>query len=185
MTTALSFWTRSTVPSSTTGSKRHQNLCGGELHGQPHAHGLSGLFAGNHIEWISAMTYQAASGAGAKNMKELIAQMGILGMVAKDLVNDPESSAIVVDEMTTAAMRSTSFPTENFMAPLAGSLLPWIDVPMESGQTREEWKGLLETNKILRIENTHSHRRALRAGGGHALPQPGAYHQTEQRHPVK
>ena len=113
---------------------------------------LSGLFAGNHIQWISAMTYQAASGGGAKNMKELIAQMGILGMVAKDLVDDPESSAIVVDEMTTAAMRDTSFPTENFMAPLAGSLLPWIDVPMESGQTREEWKGSVETNKILRTK---------------------------------
>jgi aspartate-semialdehyde dehydrogenase len=113
---------------------------------------LSGLFAGHHIEWISAMTYQAASGGGAKNMKELIAQMGILGTVAKDLVNDPESSAIVVDEMTTAAMRDTGFPTENFMAPLAGSLLPWIDVPMESGQTREEWKGSVETNKILRTE---------------------------------
>lgn len=110
---------------------------------------LSGLFAGNHIEWISAMTYQAASGGGAKNMKELIAQMGVLGTVAKDLVDDPESSAIVVDEMTTKAMRSTGFPTENFMAPLAGSLLPWIDVPMESGQTKEEWKGSVETNKIL------------------------------------
>ena len=113
---------------------------------------LSGLFAGNHIEWISAMTYQAASGGGAKNMKELIAQMGILGNVAKNLVDDPKSSAIVVDEMVTAAMRDTSFPTENFMAPLAGSLLPWIDVPMESGQTREEWKGSVETNKILRTE---------------------------------
>jgi aspartate-semialdehyde dehydrogenase len=113
---------------------------------------LSGLFAGNHIEWISAMTYQAASGGGAKNMKELISQMEILGNVAKDLVDDPKSSAIVVDEMVTAAMRDTSFPTENFMAPLAGSLLPWIDVPMESGQTREEWKGSVETNKILRTE---------------------------------
>ncbi len=113
---------------------------------------LSGLFAGNHIEWISAMTYQAASGGGAKNMKELIAQMGILGNVAKNLVDDPKSSAIVVDEMVTAAMRDTGFPTENFMAPLAGSLLPWIDVPMESGQTREEWKGSVETNKILRTK---------------------------------
>jgi len=113
---------------------------------------LSGLFAGNHIEWISAMTYQAASGGGAKNMKELIAQMGILGNVAKNLVDDPKSSAIVVDEMVTAAMRDAGFPTENFMAPLAGSLLPWIDVPMESGQTREEWKGSVETNKILRTE---------------------------------
>jgi aspartate-semialdehyde dehydrogenase len=98
------------------------------------------------------MTYQAASGGGAKNMKELIAQMGILGNVAKSLVDDPKSSAIVVDEMVTAAMRDTGFPTENFLAPLAGSLLPWIDVPMESGQTREEWKGSVETNKILRTE---------------------------------
>jgi len=113
---------------------------------------LSGLFAGNHIEWISAMTYQAASGGGAKNMKELISQMEILGNVAKDLVDDPKSSAIVVDEMVTAAMRDVGFPTENFMAPLAGSLLPWIDVPMESGQTREEWKGSVETNKILRTK---------------------------------
>jgi len=113
---------------------------------------LSGLFAGNHIEWISAMTYQAASGGGAKNMKELIAQMGILGNVAKSLVDDPKSSAIVVDEMVTAAMRDTGFPTENFLAPLAGSLLPWIDVPMESGQSREEWKGFVETHKILQTE---------------------------------
>ncbi len=113
---------------------------------------LSGLFAGNHIEWISAMTYQAASGGGAKNMKELIAQMGILGNVAKNLVDDPESSAIVVDEMVTAAMRDPSFPTENFLAPLAGRLLPWIDVPMASGQTREEWKGSVETNKIRRTQ---------------------------------
>ncbi len=113
---------------------------------------LSGLFAENHIEWISAMTYQAASGAGAKNMKELIAQMGVLGTTAENLVNDPESSAIVLDEMITAAMRDTGFPTENFMAPLAGSLLPWIDVPLDSGQTKEEWKGFVETNKILGTE---------------------------------
>ncbi len=113
---------------------------------------LSGLFAENHIEWISAMTYQAASGGGAKNMKELIAQMGILGNVAKDLVDDPESSAIVVDEMVTATMRGADFPMENFLAPLAGSLLPWIDIPMASGQTREEWKGSVETNKILRTK---------------------------------
>ncbi|MCP4575204.1 MAG: aspartate-semialdehyde dehydrogenase, partial [Deltaproteobacteria bacterium] len=70
----------------------------------------------------------------------------------KDLVDDPKSSAILVDEMVTAAMRATGFPTENFLAPLAGSLLPWIDIPMESGQTREEWKGFVETNKILRTE---------------------------------
>ena len=113
---------------------------------------LSGLFASGHIEWISAMTYQAASGAGAKNMKELIAQMYVLGSVSKDLLDDPASSAIAMDEAVTREMRSSDFPTDNFLAPLAGSLLPWIDSPMESGQTREEWKGFVETNKILETE---------------------------------
>ncbi len=114
---------------------------------------LSGLFAAGHIEWISAMTYQAASGAGAKNMKELIAQMYVLGSVSKSLLDDPASSAIAMDEAVTGEMRNNGFPTDNFLAPLAGSLLPWIDSPMESGQTREEWKGSVETNKILQTEH--------------------------------
>ena len=113
---------------------------------------LSGLFAAGHIEWISAMTYQAASGAGAKNMKELIAQMSVIGSASKALLDDPASSAITIDEVVTSEMRSSSFPADNFLAPLAGSLLPWIDSPMESGQTREEWKGSVETNKILQTE---------------------------------
>ncbi|MDZ7699759.1 MAG: aspartate-semialdehyde dehydrogenase [Deltaproteobacteria bacterium] len=110
---------------------------------------LSGLFAAGHIEWLSPMTYQAASGAGAKNMKELISQMRVLGDAAKDLLDDPASSAITIDQMVTDQMRSDTFPTENFLAPLAGSLIPWIDAPMDSGQTKEEWKGSVETNKIL------------------------------------
>ena len=113
---------------------------------------LSGLFASGHVQWISAMTYQAASGAGAKNMKELIAQMYVLGSVSKGLLDDPASSAIAMDEAVTGEMRNSGFPTDNFLAPLAGSLLPWIDSPMESGQTREEWKGSVETNKILQTE---------------------------------
>jgi aspartate-semialdehyde dehydrogenase len=111
--------------------------------------GLSGLFAQGLIEWISAMTYQAASGAGAKNMKELIAQMRVLGNASEALLDDPASSAIDIDRIVTDQMRSAVFPTDNFLAPLAGSLIPWIDAPMESGQTREEWKGQVETNKIL------------------------------------
>jgi aspartate-semialdehyde dehydrogenase len=111
--------------------------------------GLSGLFAEGVIQWISVMTYQAASGAGAKNMKELIAQMVVLGNAAKALVDDPASSAIDIDRVVTEQMRGAAFPTDNFLAPLAGSLIPWIDSPMESGQTREEWKGQVETNKIL------------------------------------
>jgi aspartate-semialdehyde dehydrogenase len=114
--------------------------------------GLSGLFAQGLVEWISAMTYQAASGAGAKNMKELIAQMRVLGKASEALLDDPASSAIDIDRIVTDHMRSAAFPTDNFLAPLAGSLIPWIDVPMESGQTREEGKGQVETNKILNTE---------------------------------
>jgi aspartate-semialdehyde dehydrogenase len=110
---------------------------------------LSGLFATGHLQWISSMTYQAASGAGAKNMKELISQMKVLGDASSSLLDDPASTAIAVDEVVTERMRSESFPSENFLAPLAGSLIPWIDSAMENGQTREEWKGFVETNKIL------------------------------------
>ena len=113
---------------------------------------LSGLFAAGHVEWISSMTYQAASGAGAKHMKELIAQMEVIGNISRGLLNDPASTAIAIDAKVTKELRSGNFPTENFNAPLAGSLIPWIDRLMESGQTREEWKGYAETNKILKTE---------------------------------
>ncbi len=114
---------------------------------------LSGLFAAGLVEWISSMTYQSASGAGAKYMKELISQMAVLGEASRELMADPASTAIAVDEIITGELRSTGFPIENFSAPLAASLIPWIDTPMESGQTREEWKGLVETNKILQTKN--------------------------------
>lgn len=113
---------------------------------------LSGLFASGHIEWISSMTYQAASGAGAKHMKELIAQMVVLGDASRALLNDPASTAIAIDEVVTRELRSSAFPVQNFTVPLAGSLIAWIDSPMESGQTREEWKGSAETNKILQTK---------------------------------
>jgi aspartate-semialdehyde dehydrogenase len=113
---------------------------------------LGGLFAENLVEWISSMTYQAASGAGAENMKELVRQMAQLGVISKDLLNDPKASAIELDAAVTKELRSDSFPTKNFGAPLAASLIPWIDTLMESGQTREEWKGSAELNKILQPE---------------------------------
>ena len=106
--------------------------------------GIGGLFANDMVEWISSMTYQAASGAGANNMKELVAQMAALGVI-----NDPGKTAIELDRLIVNEMRKASHPTENFGAPLAGSLIPWIDAAMESGQTKEEWKGYAETNKIL------------------------------------
>ncbi|MFC1820925.1 aspartate-semialdehyde dehydrogenase, partial [Thermodesulfobacteriota bacterium] len=113
---------------------------------------LGGLFANNLIDWISSMTYQAASGAGANNMKELVAQISAIGKASEDLLNDPASTAIEIDALITQELRSPSFPAKYFGAPLAASLIPWIDTLMESGQTREEWKGYSESNKILQPE---------------------------------
>jgi aspartate-semialdehyde dehydrogenase len=111
--------------------------------------GLGGLFEAGLVEWMTAMTYQAASGAGAQNMRELIRQMGAVnGSVADDLAN-PASAILDIDRKVAEAMRSDAFPTENFGAPLAGSLIPWIDKELPNGQSREEWKAQAETNKIL------------------------------------
>jgi len=110
---------------------------------------ISGLLASGYVEWISTMTYQSASGAGAKHMKELIAQMKEIGDASRPLLDDPAATAIELDRMVNWTVRTPSFPTENFLAPLAANVIPWIDSLMESGQTREEWKGCVETNKIL------------------------------------
>lgn len=111
--------------------------------------GLGGLFNQGLVEWASAMTYQAASGAGAKNMRELISQMGAVEQSAATELADPASAILEIDRKVAETMRSGDFPTDNFGAPLAGSLLPWIDVQLENGQSKEEWKGQSETNKIL------------------------------------
>lgn len=114
--------------------------------------GLGGLFEADMIEWMTSMTYQAASGSGAKHMRELLNQMGGLrDSVATELA-DPASAILEIDRKVTAAMRADDFPVDNFTAPLAGSLLPWIDKPMESGQSKEEWKAAVETNKILGLQ---------------------------------
>jgi aspartate-semialdehyde dehydrogenase len=110
---------------------------------------LGGLFRENLVEWVSSMTYQAASGAGAKNMRELAAQMGALGACAASLLADPASAVLDIDRCVGEALRGKDFPVENFGAPLAGSLIPWIDRAAAAGQTKEEWKGFAETNKIL------------------------------------
>ncbi len=110
---------------------------------------IGGLFVNNVVDWISSMTYQSASGAGANNMRELVSQMASLGRVSEDLLRDPASSAIELDALITQELRNPSFPTQYFGAPVAASLIPWIDNVMKSGQTREEWKGYAETNKIL------------------------------------
>jgi aspartate-semialdehyde dehydrogenase len=111
--------------------------------------GLGGLFRAELVEWVSSMTYQAASGAGAPNMRELLQQMGVLQNSVADLLSDPASAILDIDQRVTAALRSDDLPKSEFGFPLAGNLLPWIDREVEDGQSREEWKGLVETNKIL------------------------------------
>jgi aspartate-semialdehyde dehydrogenase len=113
---------------------------------------LGGLFQKKAVEWITAMTYQAASGAGAKNMRELVAQMDRVGAGTRGLREDPDSAILDIDRRVLQTLHAPDFPIENFGAPLAGSLLPWIDTRMPSGQSREEWKGFAETNKILKSE---------------------------------
>lgn len=110
---------------------------------------LGGLFEKGLVEWLSSMTYQAASGAGAKNMRELLTQMGELNGEVADLLADPASAILDIDRKVTAKLNDGTLSTENFGAPLAGSLIPWIDKAWENGQTKEEWKGIAETNKIL------------------------------------
>jgi aspartate-semialdehyde dehydrogenase len=111
---------------------------------------MGGLFKHGLVEWISAMTYQAASGAGAQNMRELLSQMGALHAAVKDDLANPASAILDIDRKVSAALRDSGFPTQNFRnTPLAGSLIPWIDVPVEHGQSKEEWKGGAECNKIL------------------------------------
>ena len=116
--------------------------------------GLGGLFKAGLVEWVSAMTYQAASGAGAKNMRELIGQMGAIRDGVASELDNPASAILEIDRKVAENMRSADFPTAEFGAPLAGSLLPWIDTQLESGQSREEWKAQVEANKILGTDAT-------------------------------
>ncbi|WP_176062573.1 aspartate-semialdehyde dehydrogenase [Serratia marcescens] len=110
---------------------------------------LGGLFANDLVEWASVATYQAASGGGTRHMRELLTQMGMLHAdVAKELQN-PASAILDIERKVTEATRSGKLPTDNFGVPLAGSLIPWIDKQLDNGQSREEWKGQAETNKIL------------------------------------
>ncbi|MGR6980390.1 aspartate-semialdehyde dehydrogenase [Testudinibacter sp. P27/CKL/0425] len=114
---------------------------------------LGGLFEKDLVEWVSVATYQAASGAGAKNMHELLVQMGQLRDVVQTELDNPASSILEIERAVTDKMRG-DLPIENFGAPLAGSLIPWIDKLLDSGQTKEEWKGYAETNKILGLSDS-------------------------------
>jgi aspartate-semialdehyde dehydrogenase len=114
---------------------------------------IDGLLKADLVEWVAAMTYQAASGAGAQNMRELLQQMGEVHFAAKALLEDPASAILDIDREVAGILRDETFPTEHFGVPLAGSLLPWIDSDLGNGQSREEWKGDAETNKILGRES--------------------------------
>ena len=111
--------------------------------------GLAGLLQNDLVEWVTCMTYQAASGAGAQNMRELLLQMGEAHLAAKSLLADPQSSILDIDREVAGILRDARFPTEHFGVPLAGSLIPWIDRDLGNGMSREEWKGGAELNKIL------------------------------------
>lgn len=115
--------------------------------------GLGGLYEKGMVEWMSAMTYQAASGAGAKNMRELISQMGHIEQSVRSELADPGHAILDIDKKVAAAIRGNDMPTDAFGVPLAGSLIPWIDVKRENGQSKEEWKGTVETNKILGLSD--------------------------------
>jgi aspartate-semialdehyde dehydrogenase len=110
---------------------------------------LGGLFSANLIDWMTAMTYQAASGAGAQNMRELLSQMGTLHGAVKEQLADPASAILDIDRRVLEAMNSDAMPTQHFGVPLGGSLIPWIDKDLGNGMSKEEWKGGAETNKIL------------------------------------
>jgi aspartate-semialdehyde dehydrogenase len=110
---------------------------------------LNGLFKADLVEWATSMTYQAASGAGAQNMRELISQMGVVNASVAGLLADPASAILQIDKTVAETIRSEALPTANFGVPLAGSLIPWIDKDLGNGQSKEEWKGGVETNKIL------------------------------------
>src|SRR6266403_5724535 len=110
---------------------------------------LAGLFLEDLIEWMTCMTYQSASGAGAQSMRELLQQMGEAHLAAKNLLDDPASAILDIDREVAGILRDEGFPTEHTGVPLAGSLIPWIDKDLGNGMSKEEWKGGAEANKIL------------------------------------
>ena len=118
--------------------------------------GLQGLFQAGLIEWLTSMTYQAASGAGAQNMRELLLQMATATGAVREQLADPASAILEIDRRVAQTLRSEAYPVAHFGVPLAGSLIPWIDKDLGNGQSKEEWKGQAETNKILGLGSEQS-----------------------------
>ncbi|MVW71245.1 MULTISPECIES: aspartate-semialdehyde dehydrogenase [unclassified Bordetella] len=111
--------------------------------------GLAGLFNNDLVEWMTSMTYQAASGGGAQHMRELLTQFGLLNQAVKPLLDDPASAILEIDRGVLTAQQDPALPQEHFGVPLGGNLIPWIDKDLGNGVSREEWKAEAETNKIL------------------------------------
>jgi aspartate-semialdehyde dehydrogenase len=147
-------------------AKGTRNFIGGNCTVSLMLMGMAGLFQRDQIEWMTSMTYQAASGAGAAAMRDLVAQMAVVGDSARTLMNDPASAILDIDRAVSDSIRSRELPSENIGYPLAGSLLPWVDKDMGNGQSREEWKGQAETNKILGRNGKKGH-------GSNAIPVDG------------
>ncbi|MCW3478040.1 aspartate-semialdehyde dehydrogenase [Neisseriaceae bacterium JH1-16] len=135
-------------------SKGVKNYVGGNCTVSLMLMALGGLFQNDLVEWATSMTYQAASGAGAQNMRELISGMGAINAQVADKLADPASAILDIDRKVAEFLRSDEFPSQNFGVPLAGSLIPWIDKDLGNGQSKEEWKGGVETNKILGRSNS-------------------------------
>jgi aspartate-semialdehyde dehydrogenase len=130
-------------------SKGLKNYIGGNCTVGLMLMGMAGLFQRDEIEWMTSMTYQAASGAGAASMRELVAQMARIGGSAERLLDDPAAAVLDIDRAVSDTIRRADLPKAATEHPLAASLLPWIDKDLGNGQSREEWKGQAETNKIL------------------------------------
>src|ERR1700693_3978806 len=119
---------------------------------------IAGLLQNDLVEWMTCMTYQSASGAGAQNMRELLQQMGEVHLAAKSLLDDPGSAILDIDREVAGILRDERFPTEHFGVPLAGSPIPWVHEHLGGGMSREEWKGGAEPNKILGRDGTSGKR---------------------------
>jgi aspartate-semialdehyde dehydrogenase len=141
-------------------AKGTKNFIGGNCTVSLMLMGMAGLFQRDEVEWMTSMTYQAASGQGAAAMRDLVAQMAQVGSAAGALMNDPASAILDIDRAVSESIRSRSLPKENIGYPLAGSLLAWIDKDLGNGQSREEWKAQAEANKIL-------------GRNGHVIPMDG------------
>lgn len=125
-----------------------KNYIGGNCTNSILLMGVGGLFKENLVDWVSSMTYQAASGGGANHMRELLKGMGVINAAVSEELSTPSSAILDIDRKVAKTIRE-DVPTEYFGAPLAGGLIPWIDAQLDNGQSKEEWKGQAEVNKIL------------------------------------